>query len=360
MSEEQNSHEQSTEVLRVDTAIPVEGIFKAYVAVNPDEGVIERAAAVIRRGGLVAFPTETVYGLGANALDKDAVLRIFEAKGRPANNPLIVHVADAEAARQLTTEWPEQARMLAERFWPGPLTLVLPRRESIPDIVTAGGPTVAVRVPSHPVAQALIRAAGVPIAAPSANRSMRLSPTRAEHVLAGMNGKIEMLLDGGPTTGGLESTVLSLATHPPRLLRPGLVSPSEIEAVIGPITLPDDLPEPGHVETVLPSPGMLSRHYAPRAVLELASDSGESRVRELLRQGVKTGWITYLADPELVRVGLHAIRMPDTRTGYAARLYDALHALDNMGVAYIVVASLPEGGEWLAIRDRLRRASTPG
>src|SRR4051794_29437194 len=230
-----------------------------------DAGPIAQAADVLRRGGLVAFPTETVYGLGANALDAEAVRRIFEAKGRPANNPIIIHVADVEQARQLVAGWPSEAERLAARFWPGPLTLVLPRRDVVPDLVTAGGSTVAIRVPAHPVALALIRAAGMPIAAPSANRSTQLSPTRAEHVLHTMRGRIDLVLDPGPTSGGLESTVLDLTTSPPRLLRPGLVTRSEVEAIIGPIVLSSTAPL-GAVS--LPSPGMLPRHYAPRTPLE--------------------------------------------------------------------------------------------
>ncbi len=188
---------------------------------SPEPERIARAAEVLRRGGLVAFPTETVYGLGANALDPNAVAGIFHAKGRPANNPVIVHVAEARDVLRVVADWPEIAERLAQRFWPGPLTLVLPKRAGVPDVVTAGGPTVAVRVPAHPVALALLRAVGVPIAAPSANRSTQLSPTRAEHVQRGLDGLIDLILDGGPTTGGLESTVLDVTTTPPRLLRPG-------------------------------------------------------------------------------------------------------------------------------------------
>ena len=177
-----------------------------------------------------------MYGLGANALDAAAVARIFAAKGRPANNPLIVHVTEAAQVQQIAVDWPDSAARLAERFWPGPLTLVLPKRATVPDVVTAKGPTVAVRVPAHPVAQALLRAAALPIAAPSANRSTELSPTRAEHVLRGLDGRIEMLLDGGPTIGGIESTVLDLTATLPRLLRPGPISVAELEAEIGAVT----------------------------------------------------------------------------------------------------------------------------
>ncbi len=198
------------------------------------EGV-RRAAEILRRGGLVAFPTETVYGLGANALDATAVARIFAAKGRPSNNPLIVHVAAAEQARELTANWPSDAQWLAEHFWPGPLTLVLPKRAAVPAIVTAGADTIAVRVPAHPVALGLLQALGLPLAAPSANRANQLSPTTAAHVLAGLGPDVEAILNGGATSGGLESTVLDLTRQPARLLRPGLVAPGEIEAIIGPI-----------------------------------------------------------------------------------------------------------------------------
>ncbi|MCS6777324.1 MAG: L-threonylcarbamoyladenylate synthase, partial [Chloroherpetonaceae bacterium] len=207
--------------------------------VHPEPGAIAQGADCLRAGGLVAFPTETVYGLGASALDAAAVARIYAAKGRPAHNPVIVHVADVVQARSLVTEWPEQADLLAARFWPGPLTLVLPRNAQVPDIVAAGGPTVAIRWPAHPVAQALIRAAGVPVAAPSANRSMHISPTRAEHVLRGLTGKIDLVLDGGPTPGGIESTVLDVTAMPPRLLRPGLVTAGQIAQVVGTVLTSD-------------------------------------------------------------------------------------------------------------------------
>src|SRR5579884_471059 len=328
-----------TEVVRVD-------------AQRPEEEAIARAAEMLRRGGLVAFPTETVYGLGANALDAEAIARIYEAKGRPASNPLIVHVADAEAARQVVAAWAEAAGRLAARFWPGPLTLVLPKREAIPEIVTAGGPTVAVRIPAHAVALALLRAAAVPIAAPSANRSLRLSPTRAEHVLHDLRGRIPLILDGGPTTGGLESTVLDLTTSPPRLLRPGLVTPAEIETVIGPI---ERAAKPAGNQP-LPSPGMMARHYAPRAPLEIQEGDASSRVQSLLAQGETVGWLTF-TDPDWKHPGLTVLILPEEPEAYAAHLYAALHALDAADVTRIVVDLPPEGEAWLAARDRLHRAA---
>ncbi len=297
---------------------------------------LARAAELIRAGKLVAFPTETVYGLGANALDADAVARIFEAKGRPATSPLIVHVADVEMARSLTTEFSADAEKLAAAFWPGPLTLVLPKDGRIPDIVTAGLQTVGLRVPAHPVALALIREAGVPIAAPSANRFTELSPTRAEHLPAGL---AEMVLDGGATQVGIESTVLSLAGGRPVLLRPGMVSQTAIEAVIGPIEV-GSKPACGEAHA---SPGMHVKHYRPRTPVRIGTPGAGGRSAYL--------YIEKFAE------SARAIRMPRNAEQYAAILYDTLHALDGEGLDEIVVEPLPRAGEWMAIRDRLQRAA---
>jgi L-threonylcarbamoyladenylate synthase len=326
----------------------------------PDAAAIARAADVLRGGGLVAFPTETVYGLGANALDAAAVAGIFVAKGRPANNPLIVHIARIDEARELVAEWPDAAGRLAARFWPGPLTLVLAKRPIVPEIVTAGTATVGLRIPAHPVARALLEAAGVPIAAPSANRSNELSPTTAEHVLKSLGGRIDVMLDGGPTSGGLESTVLDLTSSPPRILRPGLITPAEIEQVIGSIERPSDAP----VDSPQPlaSPGRLPRHYAPRALMECCAGGGSERVAALARQGLRVGWLTIadsnretsLAD---VRTLVTTFNMPAEPAGYAAQLYAALHALDDAHVDRIIVDLPPDEEPWLAIRDRLRRGA---
>lgn len=318
----------------------------------PDPDAIAKAAAVLRSGGLVAFPTETVYGLGANALDAAAVARVFEAKGRPPSNPLIVHIAEADRVSEVAADWPDIAGRLAERFWPGPLTLVLPKRRELPDIVTAGGPTVAVRVPAHPVAEALLKEAGVPVVAPSANRSMELSPTTAAHVIRGLGGRIDLVLDGGPTSGGIESTVLDVTTDPPRLLRPGLVSPAEIAAIVGRIIRSG---EPASRESVARSPGQMPRHYAPRAPLELVDGDGRDRVAALTASGGHIGWVTWPGAADVSK----AVRMnlsPDPVV-YAAGLYAALHDLDAAGVERIVVARPPEDDAWLAVRDRLRRAA---
>jgi L-threonylcarbamoyladenylate synthase len=322
---------------------------------DPAAETIRQAADILRNGGLVAFPTETVYGLGANALDERAVRRIFAAKGRPPTNPLIVHVASTSDARMLVSEWPDNAQKLAERFWPGSLTLVLPRTDRVPDVVTAGGPTVALRIPAHAVALALLRAAGLPIAAPSANRSNRLSPTRAEHVERDLEGAVDLILDGGPCPGGLESTVLDVSTTPSRLLRPGLVTPAQIEAVIGPIERVSDTNGAGDIP--LPSPGMMAKHYAPRTPLECCTDSGINRVRELTGRGLRVGWLALSAMAVNRADRVIQIVLPSEPTSYASQLYAALHQLDDASVDRIVVDLPPLQEDWLAVHDRLRRAA---
>jgi L-threonylcarbamoyladenylate synthase len=324
--------------------------------ISPQPDLIALAAAIICRGGLVAFPTETVYGLGANALDAAAVARIFAAKGRPSHNPLIVHLPDAMGVSRVTAAWPEVAAVLAERFWPGPLTLVVPKRADLPEAVTAGGPTVAVRVPANPVALALLRAAGVPVAAPSANRSSELSPTRAEHVRRGLEGRIDLILDGGPTSGGIESTVLDVTCSPPRLLRPGLIAPAELEAVIGPLAYGAATVNAAGI--ALASPGMLPRHYAPRTKLYCDETQARLRAESMGLQGYKIGWLPFTSLLELGVPGMLGIAMPKDPAGYAARLYEVLHKLDNAGLDAIVVEMPPASEEWMAVRDRLRRGAT--
>lgn len=317
---------------------------------------LSQAAQVLRRGGLVAFPTETVYGLGANALDPAAVARIFVAKARPANNPLIVHVAALEQAQQLTATWPAEAEQLALRFWPGPLTLVLPKRLAVPDIVTAGAATVAVRVPAHPVALALLRAAELPLAAPSANRANHLSPTTAAHVRASLGDAVDIILDGGPTSGGLESTVLDLSRAPACLLRPGLIPPSAIEEIIGPIEQAQIVLA---TSAALPSPGTQPRHYAPRATMECHSSGSRERVEALAAMGIRVGWLPFGTPPYNLPANVAWMTMPSDPTAYAARLYAELHWLDDEGVERIVVDLPPDEERWLAVRDRLRRGSVP-
>jgi L-threonylcarbamoyladenylate synthase len=314
---------------------------------SPDATVIARAAELLRAGKLVAFPTETVYGLGANALDPAAVERIFAAKGRPSYNPLIVHVANADGARAVAAEWPERADLLAAAFWPGPLTIVVPKRPEVPDSVTAGLGSVAVRVPSHPVAVALIAAAGVPVAAPSANRSMMLSPTSAQHVATSLDGVVDLILDAGATTVGIESTVVDLTTEKPRLLRPGMITATQIERVVGPIVAVTS----STGEDARPSPGMLERHYSPRARLVLV-DAAE--VADVVRHERAQG-----ANVEALVVASrdHGSPMPRDAADYAACLYERLHALDHAGVDVVVVERVPNTAEWAGIRDRLERAA---
>lgn len=334
--------------------------------VNPEPDVIRRAADVIRAGGLVAFPTETVYGLGANGLSAGAVAGIFAAKGRPSTNPLILHISGAEGAPSqgpcgphtagssevlnVAAGWPETARRLAARFWPGPLTLVVPKGEDVPDIVTAGGPTVAVRCPNHPVARALIRASGVPLAAPSANRSTELSPTRAEHVFKSLNGRIALLLDGGPCSGGLESTVVDVTGDVPRVLRPGLVTVPMLEAVCGRVEV--GAPKG---EAIARAPGQMAKHYSPRTPLVLAHSNEDALARgdAFARDALSWSWLSLGPAPS----GAAATPMPLHPDEYAARLYRELHALDEAGTDRILVTLPPDAPEWAAVRDRLARAA---
>lgn len=293
---------------------------------------LARAAELIRSGELVAFPTETVYGLGANALDARAVRRIFEAKGRPATSPLIVHVDSVEMAQSLVAGWPESASALAARHWPGPLTMVLPKRSIVPDEVTAGLPTVGIRMPAHDIALGLIRQAGVPIAAPSANRFTQLSPTTAEHVRAAFGDSV-FILDGGPTRVGIESTVISLAGPEPVLLRPGMIAFEDIRRVTE--------AGPG----AHPSPGMHERHYSPRAKLLLVDGST-----------LPEGRVAYLWRDRRIHAAKE-VRMPADPDGYAAELYAVLHRLDSEGWHTIAVERPPATPEWAGIMDRLERAA---
>ena len=290
---------------------------------------IAKAAALIRAGELVAFPTETVYGLGANALDAAAIDKIYAAKGRPPTSPLIVHVSSIEMARGLVRDWPERAEKLAFKFWPGPLTLVLPKQPHVPDRLTAGLDTVGVRMPANPIAQALIRESGVPIAAPSANRFTELSPTTAQHVRDALGDRIAMVLDGGRTTVGIESTVLSLAGSDAVLLRPGMVTRQEIEAVIGPVQVLGTVPEGAHA-----SPGLHARHYSPKTPLILI----EPGKLPASGRGI-------------------CLQMPADPRAYAAVLYERLHEADSQGWDWIAIEQPPSGEEWSAIRDRLERAA---
>lgn len=317
---------------------------------------IAAAAAILRRGGLVAFPTETVYGLGAHALDPAAVARIYAAKGRPSFNPLIVHIADAGELPRLARTVSPLAQRLAAAFWPGPLTLVLPRQPIVPDAVTAGLDTVGVRVPAHPVARALIAAAGLPIAAPSANAYTRVSPTTAAHVIAQLGDRVELVLDGGPATVGIESTVVDVSGAQPVLLRPGGIAAERIEALVGPLLRVAAMAG----EAPRPAPGMVDRHYAPRARLQpFAAEQRQvvwEQLAALLAAGRKVGLLAFSTEAVQATV---AWCMPNDAAGYARELYAALHALDAAGCELAFVERLPGGPAWEAVADRLRRAALP-
>jgi len=329
----------------------------------PDRDAIEEAAAILVAGGLVAFPTETVYGLGANALDEKAVRKIFIVKERPEWDPLIVHISHPEMAKELAAVVPETFWRLAERLMPGPLTVVLPKRPTVPDVVTASLPTVAIRMPKHPVALALIESAGTPIAAPSANRFGRPSPTRAEHVLADLGDRIDGVLDAGPTMVGLESTVIDLTATPPTILRPGGVSREAIVEILGEVAIAETPKREGEA---MPSPGMIHRHYAPAVPLRLTEPSPQIFQETLSRffaehpQGkvgllLPTDWQEWVPPSKRVIV-FDWGEWGDWAT-MARRLFDGLRWLEQQGVITIFAPLPPPIGLGLALRDRLIKAS---
>jgi L-threonylcarbamoyladenylate synthase len=356
---------QFTRILVIHvTEIPMQTLFRALDPLSPEPSIIAEAAACLLRGGLVAFPTETVYGLGANALDAEAVQRIFLAKGRPASDPLIVHVAAPEDVTLVAAEVPALAQQLISAFWPGPLTLLLPRRADLPDEVTAGMSKVAVRMPAHPVAQALRRAAGVPIAAPSANRFAHVSPTNAAHVRDDLSGRIEMILDAGPTSMGVESTVLDPTQTPAVILRLGSLPRAAFESRNIAVRVA------GADENISASPGRMPRHYAPDAHLMLIQQTVPTTIlyqfqvstAMLEEGGHKVGW---LAADEVVtmvatRNGTFTIwnlgSIKDTQT-IARRLFAGIRTLESEGVDYILAHRIPSDGLGEAINDRLTRAS---
>jgi L-threonylcarbamoyladenylate synthase len=302
---------------------------------KPSSAALQSAAATIRSGGVVIMPTETVYGLACNATDAEAVQHVFEIKGRPADNPLIVHIADVSQLKQVAESWPPLAEKLAERFWPGPLTLVLPRHPSVPKETTGGLDTVAVRIPSHPIALELIRLADCPVAAPSANLFMGLSPTNLNMIDPAIEIDVEVMLDGGPCEIGLESTVVDLTDETPRILRPGGVSRAQIQAVVGrPLgSLPPSF--------VRKSPGMMHRHYAPDARVVLVDEAPDGEAALVFGETSNS---------------LH-IRMPNEPSAYGARLYAALQAADSRADSVIFVEQPPDSADWEAVNDRLQKAS---
>jgi L-threonylcarbamoyladenylate synthase len=332
--------------------------------------IIAQAAALIRAGQLVAFPTETVYGLGANAFDSEAVARIFAAKGRPANDPVIVHVARREQLAEITPFVPALAHRLIEAFWPGPLTLVLARGSSIPPNVSAGLPTVAVRMPAHPVALALIAAAARPIAAPSANLFAHTSPTTAAHVLDDLNERIPLILDGGPTLVGLESTILDVSGDSPRLLRPGGLSLDSISRLLPGVAIEVVHRFAETSDEAMPAPGMLLRHYSPRATLRLfeGADKNVRRAlvettRSLVAAGHSVGLLVAdedrpaLTDLADLNVPIRLLGSLADLDQVARNLFAMLRDLDSLGLEVILARTFPRTGVGLAIYDRLLRAA---
>lgn len=301
-----------------------------------------QAVELLRRGEVVALPTETVYGLAANALNPDAVGRIYELKGRPAFNPIIVHVSGIDMARTCVREWTALAQKLAAGFWPGPLTLVLPRSDRIPDIVTAGGATVGIRWPNHPLMNEVIRRCGFPLAAPSANRSTEISPTTAEHVRKSFGAALSLIVDGGPSHVGIESTVLDLSVHPPRILRPGMIHAESLLGVTGVLSSGESGAGP------LKSPGLLLKHYSPKAKLI---------IREWEELEVQSDDVHVIAHTKIPLRGNVTV-IPHDPEAYARALYAELHRCDEAGARLIIVEAVPSTPEWHPIRDRLNRAAS--
>ena len=320
---------------------------------------IPAAAAILRDGGLLGIPTETVYGLGANGLNAEAVRHIFEAKGRPQDNPLILHIPDASWLSRYCHDVPASAYALAERFWPGPLTMILPRREIVPDAVTCGLDTVGVRCPDHPVTLEIIRAAAVPVAAPSGNRSGRPSPTCARHMLEDMEGRIDAIVDGGPCGVGVESTIIDLTVTPPRLLRPGGLPLEELEEVLGEITVDKAVLSPLAAGEKPRAPGMKYRHYAPKAPVTVVTGPGEGTARYIReRAGEHTGDICFDEFAEsfpncvVEPIGSYADKAEQAR-----RVFEALRAFDGTAVTAIYAQCPGDAGLGLAVANRLKKAA---
>lgn len=326
------------------------------VPAPPIDTDLDRAAAILQQGGVVAIPTETVYGLAADALNPEAVRRVFAIKGRPADHPVIVHIAGADQLERWAREVPEAARILARRFWPGPLTLILPRRPEVPDTVTGGQDSVGLRVPAHPLALELLRRGGFGLAAPSANKFGRVSPTTPAHVAEELDGEVDMILDGGPCPVGVESTIVSLLAPEPVLLRPGGVSLAALEAALGrPVRIAHKAAEPSAAG--VRAPGTLAAHYAPRTPLCLLDPAHLwTQAERLARSGLRVA-VLALAPERESHGDLVLSPMPTEAAAYARLLYARLRELDGLGVDVILVERVPDTAEWLAVTDRLHRAA---
>lgn len=316
------------------------------------DAAVAQAAELLRAGEVVALPTETVYGLAANALDAAAVRKIYQIKERPAHNPIIVHVTGIPMARECASEWPEMAERLARSFWPGPLTVVVPRAAAIPLEITAGGETVAIRAPSHPFMQAVIRACGFPLAAPSANLANQLSPTNAGHVRENIGARIPLIVDGGQCQVGIESTVIDVTVSPPHLLRPGMIHEESLLAVTSRL-------QTGASAGALRSPGMLKKHYAPKARLAVVSWRDDNDLQQKIEALVPAGAVFIIAHTTIPawKQPAQVSLIPHDAEAFARAIYSELHRCDAAGADLIVVEAVPETAEWRGIADRLARAA---
>lgn len=327
---------------------------------SEDTTALEQAGALLRAGEVVGIPTETVYGLAANALDPAAVARIFEAKGRPQDNPLIVHIADLESVSGIAKEFPPEAQALADAFWPGPLTIILPKQDRIPIVTSGGLNTVGIRFPSHPMAQAIIRAAGVPLAAPSANTSGRPSTTTAQHVMEDLNGKIAAVVDGGPCSVGVESTVVSLCGERPRLLRPGGISLEQLRQVLGTVEVDRALREKIDDTEKVSAPGMKYRHYAPKAPVTVVFGTPEASADYIYAQLGENSGVLCFDDCALRFAGKAVVETfgpSDDAAEQAREIFDALRRFDTTDCTEIYAQCPPADGIGLAVSNRIRKAA---
>lgn len=337
--------------------------------INPEsfrDEELEEACRILQKGGLVAFPTETVYGLGGDAMHPEASAKIYAAKGRPSDNPLIVHIADMDALEDIAQSVPEAAVKLADHFWPGPLTMIFPKKEAVPKSTTGGLETVAVRMPSHPVARALIRGSGVYIAAPSANTSGRPSPTKAEHVKEDLDGRIDMILDGGAVGIGLESTIVDLSTGVPTILRPGYITGEMLEDVLGEVQVdPAILSQKMNPNIVAKAPGMKYRHYAPKGQMTIIEgDTGKvvDEINRLVKEKTDEGCSVAVIATEETKdayacANVRSVGSRATEGSIAAGLYDILREMDHIGAEYIYAESFEKDTLGKAIMNRMLKAA---
>jgi L-threonylcarbamoyladenylate synthase len=323
-----------------------------------DYAAIDNAASLLRQGRLVAFPTETVYGLGADASNPQAVRKIFEAKGRPANHPLIVHIPSLDSLSDWTVSLPYAAQLLAAHFWPGPLAMILNKRPEVPLAVTGGQSTVGLRVPNHPVALRLLQEFGGGIAAPSANRFCRISPTQAIHVEEELGDAVDFILDGGACQVGVESTIIDLSGSWPRLLRPGFITRHDIEAVLDTELILVSMQDQQSKSVEMRMPGMMAVHYAPLTKAVLCDfDHLPETITELISRNIKIGILTYRSEPD-ENSQMQIIRMPESANRYAQALYASLRTLDSQQLDIILIETPPQTEIWRAINDRLRKATS--